>query len=217
MAAFTVRSSASIRRAERTSICPRRRATARRFSDEERWFGHSPIVSTLNRLAAAHHPSQCQLLQTRGAGRGRTFSQVIGRRCPSSPKSGHTEATVSLRKSRGEDAAKGFCESFDPLARRGGETIRTREPGGPPPRCLVLLVACLRPNCGTVFCRYSRLIQFSCQGVVVQLLKRFFGRGSKPPVKIAEPSPSMNKKEIPHVRSTSARGFALYSVVCLGR
>jgi hypothetical protein len=55
-----------------------------------------------------HLLSQCQLLQIRGANRGRTFLQVIESRCPSSPKIRHAKVTVSLRESLAEAAAKGF-------------------------------------------------------------------------------------------------------------
>ena len=75
-----------------------------------------------------HNPSQCQLLQTRGAGRGRTFPQAIRRWYPYSPKIRHTGATVSLWESRGEAAAKAFREFSMPSRAQGrGKRSRARE------------------------------------------------------------------------------------------
>ena len=51
------------------------------------------------------HPSECQLLQTRDADRGRTFPQAIAHRHPSSPNR-HTRAAVSWRKLCGGPGSK---------------------------------------------------------------------------------------------------------------
>jgi len=79
-------------------------------------------------------PSRCQLFANSRRKPRADISQVIRYRCPWSPKSSHTAATVSPRESPGAAAAKGFRE-FSSSSRVGtGKTLDPNHPPAPLPR-----------------------------------------------------------------------------------